>query len=180
MTAITWLDNYSHTFHRSVPRVSKKDYKEMLWAVEARFLSLVHVDFSLVHNNNQVLPIMPPNLFDRDTVTAVIERVFESRFATQDDWKCNEWNITTSPPHLRASCLRPEQIQQIRDGSQFRTRFSPVALHPLNIASNEGLAKILKKFYDDSVVSSSGCHQYHVVVSDVNIFQRALRVHSLC
>ena len=65
-TFVTWLDNYSHTFHRSVPRVSKKDYKEMLWAVEARLVSVSVVDFTLVYDaNNDVVPVMPRNILSR-------------------------------------------------------------------------------------------------------------------
>jgi len=78
-TFVTWLDNYSHTFHRSVPRVSKKDYKEMLWAVEARLVSVSVVDFTLLYDaNNDVVPVMPRNFFEQDTVDAVISRVCEA------------------------------------------------------------------------------------------------------
>ena len=56
------------------------------------------------------------------------------------------------------------------------SRFLPVNIHSRNIGSNAGLAKILANLRDFHLEPPLH-RRYHVMVADVNIYERQLKVH---
>ena len=54
--------------------------------------------------------------------------------------------------------------------------FFPKGLHPSNIGSNEGLAKVVRELYVERKMNDSSCKQYSAVTVDVNIFDRMMKV----
>ena len=146
----TWIDNYSHVYHRSVPLVLLWLIIDMQWAVEAHFSSLADCSMSLQYSAGKIISMMPPDLFEATRLVKVITRAGKSTGqAPYEAWKCVIWNITTSPPHLRTSVLSDEQKQRVKASALFSSRFIPSSLHDINISSDEGLAK----FYTDQSCS---------------------------
>ena len=45
-----------------------------------------------------------------------------------------------------------------------------------NIGSNDGLARILRQFYEDRYMGTNGCSKYSTLTVDVNIFDRMMKV----
>ena len=52
----------------------------------------------------------------------------------------------------------------------------PRGLERENIGSNDGLARILRRFYEDRGMGTSGCSKYSALTVDVNIFDRVMKV----
>ena len=78
-----------------------------------------------------------------------------------------------SKPDLRK--LSEQQRQDALTQSQFMLRFVPVALLDYNIGSNAGLSRCMREFYD-KVTTPPQDQNYHVLLSDVAIFERVLKV----
>lgn len=179
-TFVTWVDNYSRIFHHSVVRVSKKDYIQMQWMVEARIITQADIDCSVkTDRSGLIIPIMPPDLFDNTAMEATYTRLrdtpadflFEKSF-------CERWDIDVTPPRLKYERLSSRLRERAKECSGFMKKFHPVAVLNINISSNVGLARYLRQV-QDRATANPGRTRYHIFVADVNVFERSLKV-SVC
>ena len=177
--SVTWLDNYSHIYHKTVTKVSQADYRSQMWTAEARclFMNSNHnIDFTVKHLDGKVVPIMPADMFSYDDLSMAMKLASAAtlRFSYERA-SCVVWNIKTTPPKPDLRKLSEQQRQHALTQSQFMLRFVPVALLDYNIGSNAGLSRCMREFYD-KVTTPPQDQNYHVLLSDVAIFERVLKV----
>ena len=177
--SVTWLDNYSHIYHKTVTKVSQADYRSQMWTAEARclFMNSNHnIDSTVKHLDGKVVPIMPADMFSYDDLSMAMKLASAAtlRFSYERA-SCVVWNIKTTPPKPDLRKLSEQQRQDALTQSQFMLRFVPVALLDYNIGSNAGLSRCMREFYD-KVTTPPQDQNYHVLLSDVAIFERVLKV----
>ena len=52
----------------------------------------------------------------------------------------------------------------------------PRGLERENIGSNDGLARVMRRFYDERHMGTAACTKYSAFTADVNIFDRCMKV----
>ena len=52
----------------------------------------------------------------------------------------------------------------------------PRGLERENIGSNDGLARVMRRFYDERQMGTAACTKYSAFTADVNIFDRCMKV----
>jgi hypothetical protein len=149
--------------------------------VEARTVTASHPDLNttLVHEPhgapNSFLPAMPEVLMPMKDVEALIRKLKAPSEFSRTPSFCDTWQVCSVPPYLPNDRLTKEQRLQAAKNSYFIKRFVPVRLVAVNISSNDGLAALIRRAYDDMRKPPLDQH-YSVFVGDVNIFERAIKV----
>ena len=135
-----------------------------------------NIDFTVKHLDGKVVPIMPADMFSYDDLSMAMKLASAAtlRFSYERA-SCVVWNIKTTPPKPDLRKLSEQQRQDALTQSQFMLRFVPVALLDYNIGSNAGLSRCMREFYD-KVTTPPQDQNYHVLLSDVAIFERVLKV----
>lgn len=177
--AITWVDNYSHIYHKTTIKVSQSDYRKQLWTAEARCLvqnTNGNINFAIRKVGTEVVAIMPDTMFVyRDILQSIVLATTATSGFRYEDSYCVKWAIKTSPPKPDLRCLSASQKQGTRLQSRFLTRFVPVCLHDYNIGSNPGLSRFMRELFE-KVTHAPYNERYHIVMADVSIFERMLKV----
>lgn len=164
-------------------KVSQSDYRAQMWTAEARCLFLKSsppLDFTIKQADSKLVPIMPSEMFCYQDLSVVMQlaSVAASRFS-YSTCNCVAWNIRTSPPKPDLRKLTFHEREKATAQSQFMQRFVPVALHEYNIGSNSGLSRSMRELHD-KVTSTPHDQTYHILLSDVAIFERVLKVLFCC
>ena len=178
---VTWVDNYSHVYHKTVIRCSQLDYVLQMWTVEARCLLATEagpVDMSLRRSDGVIVPLMPAEMFDYTDIAVVLDSVvaLTAKFE-YDSSLCVKWSIRSTPPKPDLKKLSDQQRTRATVQSQFLSRIVPVQVHEFNVGSNAGLCRYMRML-QDQITAAPHDDRYHVLVVDVNIFERALKVAS--
>jgi hypothetical protein len=162
-----------------VIKCSQLDYALQMWTVEARCLLASehgHVDFALRRQDGVIKSIMPPDMFSYGDLGATLKAVqAQTPKFDYDNSLCVKWNIRSTPPKPDLKKLGEQQSVRATVQSQFLSRIVPVQVHELNVGSNAGLCRYMRMLHDQ-ITAAPHDDRYHVLVADVNIFERALKV----
>ncbi len=128
------------------------------------------------------LPAMPPNLFDDAHVGQLVglwnthitnTTYYETSFVHK--WKVN--NVPLKPAAHKVS--NPKWRQALRDRVDDLDTMHPRELMALNIGSNIGLARVVRRHYEDRKQDKDGeCKTYSAFNVDCNIFDRIIKVNT--
>jgi hypothetical protein len=177
--SVTWLDNYSHIYHKTAVRANQADFRAQLWTAEAQCIftnSAVQLDFAIRVSGNDIVSIMPNDVFSYEDLAHAMNIATSSVSAFKyETTLCLKWKIRTSPPIPDLRKLDPQQRKVALSQSQFMGRFVPVALHDYNIGSNPGLSKCMRELHN-KVNTAPHNLRYHAILADVSIFERVLKV----
>ena len=174
---VIWLDNFSKTLARQHPTVERGVYTPMLWTVAAikTLHASVRSDTELVFNEEGLISAMPSTLLGDH---ANLLEYFTSRMNSEsmfDTALCIAHNIKRVPPKLPDEAwVSQEDRERVADSVDGLTRFHPLGILKHNIGSNEGLMRVIK--YIDAILAPD---RYAVIVVDINIYMRLLKVHFL-
>lgn len=160
-------------------KVSQSDYRAQMWTAEARCRVLngvENINFSLQFEANQLIAIMPDQVFTGPDISQVVALAtsLASKYRYEDSL-CVQWDIKTCPPKPERRRLDSQQKHNTELQSQFMSRFLPVALRDYNIGSNAGLSRCLRELLE-RVTHAPQHGRYHVLMADVSIFERTLKV----
>ena len=87
------------------------------------------------------------------------------------------WNAHTVPLKPDVSRMNAALRPAFLASNDKMANFHPVGLSRENIGSNEGLARVFRKFYIDRRMNVvNGCTRYAIFSVDVNIYDRILKV----
>lgn len=174
---VIWLDNFSKTLARQHPTVERGVWTPMLWTVAAvkRLHPSVRVSMDLVYDGEDVHSAMPLTIVgDPDELHAHItsQMTVSSMY---DEAMCVIHNVRRVPPKLPSdSWAHQVDIDRMSESVDGLHRFHPIEVNKHNIGANEGLMLVLK---DLELMLAPG--RYAVVVADVNVYMRILKVSSL-
>jgi hypothetical protein len=92
--------------------------------------------------------------------------------------KMNVWGVNTIPITPSTHNLPAEVLARLATTPARLHNFYPKGLLPHNIGSNEGLAKVMRIQMQDMGLLPPGAPptKYSVMLSDINIFDRVIKV----
>lgn len=178
---LLWIDNFSKLFNTSRPRLQGGARSDCMWTGVA----LVQVDglpsLSMrLHRmpDGSVMSAMPPYIctsYSINNMKAIVSAVDASGIFHLDSSICSRYNVNNVPCKPVPDMIREpglhELLSRSPDGLQ---NWYPKALIRRNIGSNIGLLKILRDFVVDTEVSNPP--RYGIILADINIFWRGLKV----
>ena len=171
---VIWLDNFSKTLARQHPTVERGVWTPMLWTVSGvkRLHRSVQVKMDLVYDGAGVQSAMPPTLVgDYEELVAHISSQM-STDSMYDTALCVEHNVSRVPPKLPDDAwIDQVDIDRMSESVDGLSRFHPMEISKHNIGSNEGLMLVLKEL--DAMLAPG---RYAVVVADINVYMRILKV----
>lgn len=174
-----WIDNFSKTYTRKVPSLSNADsvYHDCLWTgVAMRKVDLEdqHLNLEVQYDQQgQLIPAMPEAITNEERIAKImawIQYVDEEGMELYD--QCCSKDILTIP-------LTPDKedamnIQDYRESIDGMANLYPVELIEKNIGSNVGLLSIINEMLNE--MDTHRPARYVIVLCDINIFERILRV----
>ena len=180
---VTWIDNYNHTHHCSAIRISKPDYKLNNWTVEARFLVVNpdhNVDLSINYSPSGPISIMPTSISPAHLTSEVIASISTEVISFEQKHKLSaRYAFHATLPKVDFSKINDTAKKRAKDNSRFMPRFVPTKLHSVHIGSNVGLAKIAS-ILRNRFLEPPHHRTYQIILCDVNIYERSLKVPVLC
>ena len=162
-------------------RVNQLDYNQNLWTVEA--LHFLYVDFHgapYERSKNREggrVSFMPDVLFDPALKQYVYDCIGKTEFEYKESL-CITRDLRSSPVAAPVE-LSDEEYTKVKKQSRFMNRFAPKTIHESNIGTNAYLSKLLFDRTDGGlrrlgVLADES--RPTIVMADVNIFERALKV----
>jgi len=93
---------------------------------------------------------------------------------------CTEFDIRTVPAKLLASDVSNDPVlkDHIQRHSRGLQNYYPVRMNEDNPGSNAGLAKIMQRQFEEMGAHVGECDEYKVIVADINIYHRILKVYT--
>ena len=181
----TWVDNFSHTYHRMIQRVGLQEYNGNLWMGSGVHAAIMQMAFDLKRSADSA-PAMPDNVFTDENFEYMKKKAgLATRQPTNRFDASISKNVRVVPlkPQLKRGD-DPELFDRVNRTSNYSGRFHPIAIQDINIGSNAGLAQYMRLQYDkDMPLDANGertpAKSYRLFVADVNIFHRVLKVRRL-
>lgn len=179
---MVWMDNYSKQWRTRMVGLSSEAMKRCLWTCVAykSFSFVVRMDHK-IDRHGVVVPAMPTDPF---LAFADLSRFI--KLTTQglggempllfDKSLMTEWGANRLPLAGDLNLI-PEPYRSSTAAANDRSDdLYPRGLERENIGSNDGLARILRRFYEDRGMGTIGCSKYSALTVDVNIFDRMMKV----
>ncbi len=176
---VQWWDNFSKTYAVSVHRVEVGAYRDCQWTGRGLHeldapQDLLRVD-ALGLNQAMVSDLFLPE------IEAAFRREFGLVQAQDSTWRgqslCVRFKVNTVPPKPVLQMGDNEtlwlRIQKKRDGLH---TFHPMSMAAVNCGSNDGLLSLLRQLYEEQLLVPEGEKFVKVVVSDVNLYKRFMKV----
>jgi hypothetical protein len=185
---VTWYDNFSKLYHLNTPSFKRGEYASALWTGIGHHLPINHVPDGVQLQFTQegvFIDAMPPSVFDDGIVRGVLKwlREFNNPQSQPDMFSssvCNTLDIRSVPLKIRPQSS-PEPDHPLFATYDQRAismdTFVPAGVAEWNIGSNNGLAMLLKREFDQIMVDDDNLPtQYRMIFADVNIFERLMKV----
>jgi len=191
---VIWVDNYNDSWRRGFAKLGRNSYSQNNWTGVALRQGQENIDMSVVKIDGQIVPAMPddPLLFTQQAV----DMILMGSVGPIDRSTIDLHNIETVPSLYDTSLLvawapinrvplKPDPSNKnipryyrdvLSQAPDTLGNFHVVGIFEENIGSNEGLASIIKKFYDSQGMEAQDCHRYFAMTADMNIHKRLLRV----
>jgi hypothetical protein len=157
-------------------------FKSIMWTGRAFRKSRLDVDMGIQNVDGVMVPAMPDNLFGT-------EKKFRKIFKTLCSAKMEDclqfsksfmtvYNVSTVPVSFDISKITNQEhlASLARAPDRLDTMYTDKIM-PLNIGSNVGLLQIVRNHYEDEGQNRAGvCQRYSAFTTDVDIFDRILKV----
>jgi hypothetical protein len=175
-----WMDNFSKTMATGIGSVAKGVWSDCLWAGKAYklYTGKRKVTMEVITYNDQIVPAMPDDFGEQVwALKKLVKTLEEEPMDYLADSMVKKYNVTAIP--LKPNVTKQEDpkfhafLQKSKDGM---ADFYPDDIIKHNIGSNDGLLKILRMEYDAKKMKNDDLKRYTVLLCDINIFQRVLKV----
>jgi hypothetical protein len=131
---------------------------------------------------NAIIPAMPDDLFEMEDML----KTQLAAFPLQSSYQAEEclvalWKVDTVPMKPNFAFIENDSWRAaICSDLDKLSLMYPKEIIPINIGSNEGLARILRTHYEQEKQDKPGeCKKYSALNVDENIFKRTLKVHHI-
>ena len=123
-----------------------------------------------------VLPAMPDDIMvEVDTVKASIRYILGQGMFYYDKSLVKKYNVTNIP--LKPVLPEGDPLaSRMESGCNNMKNTVPFTMLKENIGSNLGLVTIMRRYYEEREMHNGGCHDYHCLNVDENIFWRVVKV----
>jgi hypothetical protein len=157
-----WIDNFSKLIPRVVPRNALEYFRSCLWTVTG-FRPIINSTQDLKYNGKVALP---EEFLDSAFINLLEEDFKEVEMVDMDQYLPSITKTFTRIP--LADISRPAERQY------HPPPFIPDSILKVNIGANVGFVQLLEDMLRESLLERH--EEYKVVVADINIFNRFLKV----
>ena len=177
---ITWVDNFSKSYAMQCPSLVNDAYTQCLWtgvAIHGYLGDPFDLSLACGHPGTVFNEVIPDGAFAR--LVAMFGELDGGNFQLFSDSLVNRLKVRRVPLKVQVNRrISREGYQRSIQSLDGLDNFHPKDVLGLNIGANAGLFKILKNMSDehDALPESGKCIK--VVVCDVDIYQRILKVDS--
>ena len=181
---VTWIDNYSDLWRCRIVGMSPEALKKCLWTCVAYkrfpFPEQVSMDHKFARDTS-VIPAMPTNPFlVMDELVRLMKSLTQGpdgeMLFLYDSSLMTVWGANQVPIKGNLE-LMPEPFRSSTAAANDRSDdLYPRGLERENIGSNDGLARVIRRFYDERKMATVECTKYSAFTADVNIFDRCMKV----
>ena len=181
---VTWIDNYSDLWRCRIVGMSPEALKKCLWTCVAYkrfpFPEQVSMDHKFARDTS-VIPAMPTNPFlVMDELVRFMKSLTQGpdgeMLFLYDSSLMTVWGANQVPIKGNLE-LMPEPFRSSTAAANDRSDdLYPRGLERENIGSNDGLARVIRRFYDERKMATVECTKYSAFTADVNIFDRCMKV----
>jgi hypothetical protein len=181
---VGWWDNFSKMWRMRMVGLSPQAMKSCLWTCVAYKKYAFPNEVSMDHKRTaagEVIPGMPTNPFDNvDELVTLMQGLTQNEDGSMphlfETSLMTVWDANRLP--LAANLERmPEPHRSTTAAARDRSDdLYPRGLERENIGSNDGLARIMRRFYEQRHLGNPDCTKYAAVSADVNIFDRMIKV----
>ena len=179
---MVWMDNYSKQWRTRIVGLSADAMKRCLWTCVAykRFSYVVSMDHKMTRRG-AVIPAMPTDPFlalaDLSSCMKLMTQGPDGEMPLLfDESLMTEWGANQLPLAGDLDRIPEPYRSSIAAANDRSDDLYPRGLERENIGSNDGLARILRRFYEDRGMGTIGCSKYSALTVDVNIFDRMMKV----
>ena len=181
---VTWLDNFSKFYGCDMQGISQGAWKECLWtgkAVMSVPMRGCAKQPPLVSEMNQ--PAIPSDLFHDEHIKSVAQDCVNRFKKDRHDFHSKSISVllgvnTIPPKPTIQDGMNPDleaRLLEVGDGLE---SFHPDSVLGENIGSNDGLMHILRDMYDEFNKKPADERRLQILVMDVNIYKRTVKVTS--
>ena len=189
---VVWFDNYNKMFRKQIASMTRDQLALCMWNGYAvrPYKGRVEVSMKVKRLNYQVVPAMP-QLADLWSRTDAIDDAIISSTATDiansasqeipldflDNSLYAQWGADRVPLKPDKNVVPEEYKAAIENSPDTLENFFPKGLIEHNVGSNVGLARVMRKIYDEKKMGSVlGSPTYIALNVDLNIFYRLMKV----
>lgn len=179
---LIWLDKFSKLYNTSRPGLSGGARSDCLWTGVAlvQHEGLPNLSMDVVHlDDGSVMSAMPPRIctsYFNEHVKSLLITVDASSWYHLDSSIVSQYSVNNVPCKPVPDMIREPGLHALLskspDGLQ---NWYPKQMLSRNIGTNNGLLKILRDIVVDLEVDETP--KYRVILADINIFWRGLKVH---
>jgi hypothetical protein len=175
-----WFDNFSKVYGAQIPSIDIGSWRNCLWTGVAlkQYTGEDPISVAVMKNAaGEVIPAMPDDPFEyADQLKELVEE-----HTPRADYRTHSlvfrWNVTSVPLKPVPSQVENRKWRRALLNSGQVSQLFPKELIAENIGSNLGLARIMKEHYNEHKQNTEhDCTKYSVLLADVNIFDRVLKV----
>ena len=183
---VSWIDNYSNLYHKNVIDSGEGTFRSCLWAVEAVIKFQGSTDVSLQIRKHRVtgvyVPALPSNLFDHTIISKLRDDFLAACTDFGDSFESRSlvslMNVNSVPLKPTVDPAKfPDLAVYLKTRQSSMDKIYPRSVFRLNPAADVDLLKIISSIQLD-LKKKVGMH-YKPILCDVNLFNRALKVHLL-
>ena len=194
-----WIDNFSKLRAFQIPNLGHGAFANCLWTGMAirTCEELDQTSLALKRTNDIITPAMPLELIadtTRDDVfelitmygDLILDKTLDKtkrapcRMELFENSLVHTWKVNNVPLKPEANNVtRTRHKQAITNKCDSLKNLYPDSILKWNVGSNEGLAQVLRKVYEDAGIHVSDPHKYTVLNADCNIFDRIVKVQCL-
>jgi hypothetical protein len=164
---VLWIDNFSKILPRSIPRASLESFKACLWTVYGFNQLPGTTNLDLVYD----LSALPPQ-FQTEATKQCFQDVYLQ--AESEPWQRYDTSISRTLTRIPLELTSAARDRE----DNIMARFFPASIRPCNIGANHVLLEILEEYLEAE--AKSPVATYQIIMCDINIYNRILKVTHLC
>jgi hypothetical protein len=174
-----WIDNFSKFKAIQLPSISKGTWKSMLWTGRALRQCRSDIDTSIMKDDGLVVPAMPDDLFQ---YAASFVNVYTAQNATTEHDQYDKCMATVLK--IRNNPVRPDpallhnhkhKTAVVERHDSLKNLF-PTNIFAENIGENRSFLRIFRRHYEEKSQDSDQAVKYTTFNTDIDIFNRLIKV----
>ena len=174
------MDNFSKSYTTRVPSENVGPFRQCLWSVSA--LRPSPVDFAIQKTDeNETISAMPNELYvGADDLYDLLGKydaeppfTYNTCFSTKNQL----YTIPPGPPRTNMMTPKSAKFWKNAADTSFKT-FNPRGIHEPNMGSQVGMIEVLMGWWRARNATKAGRGKYGMIVSDINVFDRLLKVNN--
>ena len=176
-----WLDNFSKIYGAKIPSIDIGTWRDCQWTGVAvkKYSGSKRVSMKMMYDDvGECIPAMPDDLFEWVPLLKSMFHVHRIKDDYHMTSMATKWEVNAVPLRPQPSkILNDNWRRALHSDADKLTQMYPKQIIKINIGSNEGFGRIMRKHYEDRSQHIIGmCEVYSSMNVDENIFWKLILV----